>query len=190
MPYHSYGHANPEDVKSLIVYLRSLQPKENLVPESAADFPMNILLNMIPKKAEPMTIPPAGDSLAYGHYLFTIASCYDCHTPFDKGKFDDTYALAGGRTFPVPGGMVTSANLTPDQETGLGSWTSELFIQRFTIYRDSVNAHRVVNPGDLQTIMPWTMYGTMTNSDLSSIYAYMQTLKPIKHLVKKFHPRS
>jgi hypothetical protein len=189
MPYHSYGFADPEDVKSLIVYLRSLAPKENIVPASSADFPMNILLNTVPKKAEPMKIPPPGDSLAYGKYLFTIASCYDCHTPFDKGKFDDTYALAGGRTFSVPGGMVTSANITSDMETGIGQWTRDLFVSRFAFYRDSSNAHRVVNPGELQSIMPWTMYGTMTDSDLSSIYAYMQTIKPIKHLVVKFRPQ-
>jgi mono/diheme cytochrome c family protein len=186
MPYHSYGHAAPEDVKSLIVYLRSLSSKENVVPLSSADFPMNILLNTVPKKADPMTVPPAGDSLAYGRYLFTIASCYDCHTPFDKGKFDDRFAFAGGRSFPVPGGIVTSANITTDKETGLGSWTRDLFIRRFTFYRDSANAHRVVNHGELQTIMPWTMYGTMTDSDLSSIYTYMQTIKPIKHVVVKF----
>ena len=188
MPYHAYGHANPEDVRSLIVYLRSLSSKKNIVPVSSADFPMSILLNTVPKKADPLTLPQAGDTLAYGYYLFTIASCYDCHTPFDNGKFDDTYALAGGRAFPVPGGKVTSANLTTDRETGLGSWTREMFVSRFSFYRDSANAHRVVNQGELQTIMPWTMYGTMTDADLSGIYTYMQTIKPIKHLVIKFHP--
>ena len=188
MPYHSYGYADPEDVKSLVVYLRSLSPKENVVPESSADFPMNILLNTIPKKADPLTIPKTSDSLAYGHYLVTISSCYDCHTPFDKGKFDDSYALAGGRTFPVPGGNVTSANLTTDKGTGLGNWTREMFVKRFSFYRDSANAHRVVTPGELQTIMPWTMYGTMTDADLSGIYMYLQTIKPIKHLVVKFRP--
>ena len=186
MPYHSYGFADPEDIKSLIVYLRSLAPKDNIVPTSAADFPMNIILNTIPKKASPMTIPPASDTLAHGKYLLTIASCYDCHTPFDKGKFDDAYALAGGRSFPVPGGSVTSANITPDKDTGIGSWTRDEFVLRFAFYRDSLNAHRIVNPGELQTIMPWTMYGTMTNADLASIYAYIQTIKPIKHLVTKF----
>jgi hypothetical protein len=189
MPYHSYSYADPEDVKSMIVYLRSLTPIENTVPESSSDFPMNILLNTIPQKATPINIPPAGDSLANGHYLFTIASCYDCHTPFEKGKFDDQFAMAGGRNFPVPGGMVSSANITPDKETGIGSWTREFFIQHFASYRDSAIAHRVVPPGELQTIMPWTLYGTMTDTDLGNIYTYMQTLKPIKHAVVKFHSK-
>jgi len=188
MPYHNFGFADPEDIKSIIVYLRSLAPKENKVPESAADFPMSIILNTIPQKANPITLPPASDTLAYGHYLFTIASCYDCHTPFEKGKYDDNLASAGGRSFPVPGGMVTSVNITPDNETGLGTWTREMFIQRFIAYRDSAMAHRAVPPGQYQSIMPWTMYGTMTDADLSAIYTYMRTLKPIKHLTEKFKP--
>ena len=186
MPYHNFGYANPEDVNSLIVYLRSLQPKENLVPESVADFPMSILLNTIPQKAKPLAIPVPSDSLAYGHYLCIIASCHDCHTPFDKGQFDDSYAMAGGRSFPVPGGTVTSVNLTPDKETGLGTWTRDMFVQRFASYRDSAMAHQVVSPGQLQSIMPWTMYGLMTDADLASIYTYIRSLQPIKHNTAKF----
>jgi hypothetical protein len=190
MPYHEYGHADPEDIKSVIVFLRSLKPIENVVPSPSSDFPMNFILNTIPQKAEPMKIPPAGDSLANGRYLFTIAACHDCHTPYEKGKYDENLAYAGGRIFPVPGGNVTSANITPDKETGIGTWTRDLFISRFTFYRDSVNAHRIVNPGELQTIMPWTLYGTMRDSDLAAIYAYIQTIRPIRHLVVKFKPKN
>lgn len=186
MPYHSYGFANPEDVKCVIAYLRTLHPIENPVPASAADFPMSIILNTVPKKAEPMKLPVAGDSLANGKYLFTIAACHDCHTPFEKGKFDESLALAGGRVFPMPGGMVSSANITPDKETGIGSWTRDFFVQHFAMYRDSATAHRTINTGELQSIMPWTLYGTMTDADLSNIYAYMQTLQPVKHTVVKW----
>jgi mono/diheme cytochrome c family protein len=188
MPYHSYGFTDPEDVKSMITYLRSLTPIENVVPESSADFPMNIILNTIPKKAEPITIPPAGDSVGNGRYLLTIGACHDCHTPFVNGKFDETLSMAGGRSFPVPGGTVTSANLTSDKTTGIGSWNKEIFVQHFAMYRDSATAHRVVNPGDLQTVMPWTLYGNMTDKDLANIYAYLQTLQPVNHLIVKWKP--
>lgn len=186
MPYHSYGFANPEDVKAVIAYIRTLQPIENKVPESVADFPMNFILNTIPKKAEPLNLPAAGDSLSKGKYLLTIAACHDCHTPFEKGKFDESMALAGGRVFPAPGGMVTSANITPDKETGIGSWTREFFVNHFAMYRDSATAHRVIHPGELQTIMPWTLYGRMTDADLADIYAYLQTIQPIRHVVTKW----
>jgi len=190
MPYHAYGYADPQDVQSVIAFLRTLTPIENAVPESSSDFPMNFILNTVPVKAMPMKIPPIADSLASGQYLFTIASCHDCHTPFEKGKFNETLALAGGRNFPVEGGTVSSANITPDRETGIGTWTREIFIGRFSSYRDSVIAHRVVHPGELQTYMPWTLYAHMTDADLGNIYAYMQTLAPIKHAVVKFRAKS
>src|SRR5450432_1636328 len=183
MPYHEYGFAAPEDVKALITFLRTLAPNGNNVPPSSADFPMNILLNTIPAKAMPMTVPPPDDSVGNGRYLFTIAYCHDCHTPYDKGKFEEKMALTGGRTFPVPGGKVTSANITPDKLTGIGSWTREFFIRHFAMYRDSATAHHMIQPGELQTIMPWTIFGTMTDRDLANIYAYLQTVAPINHLV-------
>ncbi|HEY4934955.1 MAG TPA: cytochrome C, partial [Puia sp.] len=152
MPYHSYRQADPEDIKSVIAFLRSLNPIQNSVPESKSDFPMNIILNTIPTKADPQTTPPEGDSIANGRYLFNIAACHDCHTPFEKGKFIESVAIGGGRVFPVPGGMITSANITPDMKTGIGLWNKDLFIQHFAMYRDSANAHRVIQPGEMQTI--------------------------------------
>jgi Cytochrome c len=186
MPYHSYRQADPDDIKSVIAFLRTLSPIQNIVPEPESDFPMNIILNTIPVKADPQTKPSTEDSVANGKYLFNIAACHDCHTPYDKGKFVESAAIGGGRVFPVPGGMVTSANITPDKETGIGSWTRDIFIQHFAMYRDSTNAHRVVKLGEMQTIMPWTMYSNMTDRDLANIYAYIQTIKPIKNNVVKW----
>jgi len=186
MPYHSYRQADPDDIKSVIAFLRTLSPIQNIVPEPESDFPMNIILNTIPVKADPQTKPPTEDSVANGKYLFNIAACHDCHTPYNKGKFVESAAIGGGRVFPVPGGMVTSANITPDKETGIGSWTRDIFIQHFAMYRDSTNAHRVVKLGEMQTIMPWTMYSNMTDRDLANIYAYIQTIKPIKNNVVKW----
>ncbi|HVY74309.1 MAG TPA: c-type cytochrome [Puia sp.] len=188
MPYHNYGLADPEDVKAVIAYLRSIPSIENKVAESHADFPMNFILNTIPKKASPGKIPPESDSLARGKYLFTIAGCHECHTPLEKGQFDEKYSMAGGREFQLPVGMLRSANITPDKETGIGSWTREMFIDRFVQYRDSAQAHRKVQQGELQTIMPWTMYATMKEKDLSDIYTYLRTIEPIRHAVTKFQP--
>ena len=158
MPYHLYGQADPEDIKAVISYLRSIPAIEHAVPESHSDFPMNFILNTIPVKANPGKIPPEKeDSIAQGKYLFTIAVCHECHTPIQKGKFDESLAMAGGREFLLPAGIIHSANITPDKETGIGKWTRQMFISRFTAFRDSANAHRAVEPGELQTIMPWTM---------------------------------
>lgn len=187
MPYRKYGQADPEDVKAVIAYLRSIPSIEHAVPVSHSDFPMNFIVNTIPEAAKPGKIPDGkSDSVAQGKYLFTIAACHECHTPLEKGKFIEELAMAGGREFQLPAGLVRSANITPDRNTGIGTWTSELFVKKFQQFRDSANAHRVLNPGEIQTIMPWTMYATMTDRDLENIYSYIQTLKPIAHAVVKF----
>ncbi len=64
MPYPYYGRMDREDILSLIAYVRTLAPINNDVPESVADFPMNIILNTIPKKADPQVRPDPSDELA------------------------------------------------------------------------------------------------------------------------------
>ena len=191
MPHQNYGKLDEEDIKAVIAYVRSLPAIENKVPESESDFPMNFIINTIPEKANLSKRPPASDSIAYGKYMATASSCKDCHTPFEKGKYIEEFFLAGGRTFELPAGTLSSANITPDPETGIGNWTKEMFIQRFRSFRDSAAAHQKVDfMKEYNTIMPWTMYAGMTDEDLGAIYAYLRTEKPIKHKVEKFKVRA
>lgn len=187
MPHKNYGTLDESDIKSVIAYLRTLSPIPDDVPESESDFPMNFIINTLPAKANFTKRPPASDVLAYGKYLSTAASCFDCHTPYNQGKFDEEMSFAGGRVFPMPAGTLTTANLTPDNETGIGAWTREAFISRFAMYRDSASMHRPVNTmKEFNSMMPWTMYAGMTDEDLGAIYEYLKTLKPIKNKVVKF----
>ncbi len=187
MPYKNYGQLDEEDIKSVIAYVRSLKPINNKVPVSESDFPMNFIINTIPEKAKLSARPPATDVNAYGKYLVTASSCFDCHTPFEKGKYDEKFSFAGGRVFGMPAGVLTSANITPDPETGIGNWTREMFLNKFREYRDSAKMHQKVDfLKEYNTIMPWGMYAGMTDEDLSAIYTYIRTLTPIKHKVEKF----
>lgn len=191
MPHHNYGKLDEEDIKSVIAYVRSLPAIENKVPESSSDFPMNFIINTLPAKASLSKRPPVSDSLAYGKYMITATSCGDCHTPFENGAFKEEFFMAGGRQFEMPAGLLVSANLTPDPETGIGNWTKEMFIQRFKSFRDSATAHQKVDfMKEYNSIMPWTMYAGMTDEDLGAIYTYLRSLKPIKHNVVKFTLRS
>ena len=96
-------------------------------------------------------------------------------------------AFAGGQGYIVPGGSkVFSANITPDKETGIGSWTKEQFVSRFTQFANGKMQPTPVKPGEFQTIMPWWRYGSMKVSDLEAIYAYLKTIKPISNHVVKF----
>jgi mono/diheme cytochrome c family protein len=189
MPYPYYGKMDDEDIYSLIAYLRSLEPIENEIPESVSDFPMNIILNTIPAQGTPVKRPAPSDTLAYGRYMVNASGCIECHTQVDKGQIKPELAFAGGREFGFPDGSVLrSANISPDQETGIGKWTKQTFIARFKMYADSTYVPPSVAPGDFNTIMPWTMYCNMTEEDLGAIYTYLRSVTPQKNVVTKFTP--
>lgn len=189
MPHHNYGKLDPEDIEAIISYLRTLKPIKYDIPESEYDFPMSFIINTIPQKPNFSKRPDSSDILAYGKYLITAASCGECHTPFESGKFDTSLQYAGGRSFRLPAGTVTSMNLTPDPETGIGNLTKEQFLEKFTAYRDSAYARRQVNfMTDYTTIMPWPVYAGMSDSDLGAIYEYLRSLKPIKHKIERWQP--
>ena len=190
MPYDNYGLLDPKDLEAVVCYLRTLEPVAHTPPESQYDFPMNFIINTIPKKPNFSVRPDSSNRLAYGKYMVTAASCGACHTPFEKGAFDTTLMFAGGRAFNMPAGTVTSANITPDKETGIGSWSKDIFIGKFKAYRDSAFAHRRVDfMHDPVTVMPWPVYAGMTDSDLGAIYDYLQSVKPIRQKVTAFTPK-
>ncbi len=189
MPYPYYNKLATEDVYSIIAYLRTLSPIESHPEDSKADFPMNIILHTIPDTAHPMDLPMAGDP-AYGAYLVNASACRECHTKMDHGKAIGE-PFAGGFEFKFPNGsVVRSANLTPDTLTGLGAWDKATFIRKFTEYTDSTYKPITVDwkAGDFQTVMPWTMYGGMTEQDLGAIYDYLRSLKPVANKVQHWSP--
>jgi mono/diheme cytochrome c family protein len=187
MPWPYYAKMDREDLYSIIAYMRTLKATGKNYPAHKLDFPLNIIVHTMPQKATLGSIPSQADTVNYGAYLLNAAACKECHTQSDKGKLNEAMAFAGGQGYVVPGGVkVFSANITPDKETGIGSWTKEQFLSRFTQYADGTAKPTQVKPGEFQTIMPWWRYGAMKVSDLEAIYAYLKTIKPISNRVVKF----
>jgi len=190
MPYANYGQMDKEDIYDIIAYLRSLPAVNNKIPTREPEFPFNFLINTIPKSANPGTRPFRSDMVLYGKYLTMTAACVECHSQVDKGVIIPGTEFAGGRTFDLPGGTLTSANITPDAETGIGHWDMATFVQRFKQYSDSSYKSPKLGPTDMNTIMPWIMYAGMEKADLEAIYMYLQSLKPIKNPVVKYKKRA
>ena len=96
-------------------------------------------------------------------------------------------AFAGGRAFAMPGGTVIYPNITPDPETGIGNWTQKAFVARFKTY-DMGKGYEapVVKSGEMNTIMPWTMYAGMDEIDIAAIFTYLHSLEPIENKVEIF----
>ena len=107
-----------------------------------------------------------------GRYLVQVANCVSCHTATDGAAFAG--GLAFETTYPFLGNLYSS-NITPDRETGLGSWTEDDFIRAMRLG---------VAPGGkhLFPAFPYTSFTKLATADLKAIYAYLRTL-PAVHSV-------
>lgn len=141
-----------------------------------------------------------------GAYLVKAMMCNDCHTPFTAGprgpEPDMSRALTGhpadlvlppppvlpegpwvwmgaatNTAFAGPWGVSFTANLTPDEETGLGRWTEAMFIATMRTGRHEGKGRPVLPP------MPWPFIGTLTDDDLKAVFAYLQSLPPVRNRV-------
>jgi mono/diheme cytochrome c family protein len=187
MPYELYGKADAEDIKSVIAYLRTLPPVENKMHQNnKLPVLMQIVTNLSPAKPQFQQRPSLKDTVGYGRYLTRIAGCIVCHSPFN-GPFEANpeKVFSGGPEFTMPALHVTPINLTPDNETGIGLWSREDFINKFRRYRDSSVTRRRIDPKkDFTSLMPWASFAGMKEEDLSAIYTYLRTLKPVRNKVK------
>ena len=118
----------------------------------------------------------ASDSNAWttvqrGLYLTRMGDCAACHTAEPERPF------AGDRELPTPFGTIYSANITPDAATGIGDWTPETF-------------YRAMNEGigedgeALYPAFPYTHFTYVTRADSDAIFAYLQTLEPVRNVVR------
>jgi mono/diheme cytochrome c family protein len=150
--------------------------------------------------------PPHADKATRGKYLVTIAGCNDCHTPLKDGPdgpepdmsrmlsgHPETIAIASAPSAPQSPWAVTitasntawsgfwgvsySANLTPDADTGLGRWTLRNFKDTIRTGRHLGRGRPVLPP------MPIPMYKHMTDEDLEAVFAYLQTIPPVRNRV-------
>jgi mono/diheme cytochrome c family protein len=189
MPWPYYSKMNREDVYSIIAYLRTLKPIQASYPQSTLDFPLNVLVHTMPEKAALSEMPSPADTIKYGEYMTRSSACMECHTKEDKGKRIPGMDYAGGHEFKINNNTIRSANISPDKETGIGTWTEKAFLERFKNFSDASKAPHV-SAAEFQTIMPWYDYSGMSEGDLKAIYAYLKTVKPVKNKVVKFTPNS
>ncbi|MBM3216457.1 cytochrome c [Candidatus Poribacteria bacterium] len=144
--------------------------------------------------------------VARGKYVVeSVAACGSCHTPRSGADEDSTRALSGHpagspvpkysmemmqqgvfisinptfTAFAGPWGVSFSPNLTPDRETGLGKWTEDQFLaaMRSGKHLGDPKGRALLPP------MPWKHYQTLNEEDLRAIWAYLQTVKPIRNAV-------
>ena len=192
MPYPHYGAMDEEDVHAVLAYIRTLKAIEGTAPDRQLNFPLNLIVRTIPRPNTFTKRPSPDDKVAYGKYMTTAALCGDCHTPSANGapmpgmEFAGSVAGADNWEFVETGYRVRAANITPDANTGIGSWTEQQFIDKFKGFESATNTPLADHERAQNTVMPITAYAGMTREDLSAIYAYLRSLKPVTNRVEKF----
>jgi mono/diheme cytochrome c family protein len=150
---------------------------------------------------------PAPSRVERGRYLVESIGCSDCHTPKKDGFALDTDRLLSGHpegtelpappagkgpwvatasadltAWSGPWGISYAFNLTPDENTGIGSWSEETFVKAIRTGRHMGVARPILPP------MPWQMYKNLTDDDLQAIYAYLRSIPPVKNRVPEPTP--
>lgn len=178
MPYMYFNNMSDDDLDAIVAYVRTIPPIKNKVPDNkllpGTAYPP------VPARKPGITAPDPKDTAARGKYLMTsLLTCGDCHTPVDPktGAPDLSLYFAGGQPFEGPWGVVYGGNITPDQKTGIASWTDDDI-------RKLIQAG-VRSDGRVAVVMP-RVYANLTDDDLNAVINYLRNdVKPVEREVPK-----
>ena len=118
-----------------------------VAPPAAASFPPELVAR--------------GETLADGGY------CATCHTAKGGQRF------AGGYAMQTPFGVIYSTNITPDPETGIGTWSEAAFARamREGVARDGSH---------LFPVFPYNHFTKLSDDDVRALYAYFMTRATVR----------
>jgi mono/diheme cytochrome c family protein len=125
-----------------------------------------------------------GESLTErgGYLVNTIMACGNCHSPRDaNGQLIKEREFSGGLAFNTPAFTAIAPNITPDGETGIGSW-SDAEIKHALVEGMRPNHGRLAGV-PLAAIMPANFYKALLPNDLAAVVAYLRTVRPVRNEV-------
>jgi mono/diheme cytochrome c family protein len=148
---------------------------------------LGFLLVARPVRATPAGIKIAATParLARGRYLVeAVADCSGCHSRRDFNKYTGPVVQGfffSGQSFPPElgfPGTVNAANITPDAETGIGTWTDG---EKLRAIREGVSK----DGHALFGFMPYASYAHMSDADALSVVAYLNSVAPVKNVMER-----
>jgi cytochrome c553 len=150
---------------------------------------------------------PDQATIERGRYLVDMGGCNDCHSPkvmTEQGPMPDETRLLSGHpagdalppmdtkalqpgywylmspdltAFVGPWGQSFAANLTPDNQTGIGLWTEDVFVNALRTGKHMGAGRPILPP------MPWQYFNKVKDEDLKAIFAYLKSLPPVSNAV-------
>jgi mono/diheme cytochrome c family protein len=169
MPSHEFYPIGDDDLAAMIAYMRSVPPVDRVLPHTRVG-PVAALLHtagkmpllparMIDHLAQRPAAPNPGVTVEYGAYLAT--GCIGCHGA----------GYAGGRIPGAPPGMPVPTNITPDVDTGIGSWSLPDFVR---LLREGVRPDGT----EVDPFMPVQFTREFTDMELEAMWLYLQSVEP------------
>ena len=186
MPFASWKSMSDEDARAIVAYLRTVPPVKNAVSRAGNRIPfllrLGTALGLIHHEpATAVRAPERADRKAYGAYLTRLGLCWECHSLDKSGPSDAKDVLMAGSRRPLfepEYGRVYARNLTPDPETGLGSYTAEQ-IKRALRTGRRLDGSPMGPPMSL--VIPHL--SRWSEDDLDALATYLTSLRPIRHRV-------
>ncbi|NCT56919.1 MAG: c-type cytochrome [Legionella sp.] len=120
----------------------------------------------------PPTTPAEGDKaeqIKRGEYLAKMGDCLACHTDAANGG----QTFAGGLSIATPFGTFYSPNITPDVETGIGSWTQEDFIRALKEGRNPKGQNYF-------PVFPYVYFANISDKDAGDLYTYFMSIPAVE----------
>lgn len=184
-----------EDMASLVAFLRSddprvaasdVDPPGRSRPSFVAKALTNTVMKPLPYPKAPIVVPPREDRVAYGRYLSITYDCFGCHSA-DFAKQDILvpersagYFGGGNPMKGASGEDIATANLTADDETGIGRWSREDFSR--AVKQGFRPDGRVLRP-------PMGPKPELEDDEVDAIYTYLRTVPKIRNAVdRRFAP--
>jgi len=179
-----------EDINAIMSFLRSddplvaadATPDQPCEPSFLTKFLSNVAFKPFEMPEQSIPMPDPKNKIELGKYLVTNFECFSCHSAdfktndFLNPEMSAGYFGGGNKTLNQDGQIVPTANLTPDNETGIGSWTEARFIK-------ALKSGQLEGQSSLQyPMMPYTL---LTDWEASAIYAYLKTIPPIHNKVER-----
>jgi mono/diheme cytochrome c family protein len=118
--------------------------------------------------AGPAQAEPSDETIAHGKALVEAGDCSSCHTA------DPAKPFAGGKRIDTPFGAIYSPNLTPDRDSGIGTWSDQDFYRalRYGVAPDGLRYYPA---------FPYPNFTKLTRDDILAIRAYLATLAPFQN---------
>ncbi|MCO5280309.1 MAG: hypothetical protein M9931_04535 [Chitinophagales bacterium] len=186
-----FPHLSDYDLKSAIAYLRSdmplVQASSNEAPESNPSFLVKFLCRVAFKKLgypkQEISMPDTNNLVAYGRYL-TVGryDCWTCHSSdfktldFVSPEKTPGYCSGGNTLITPSGSSIFSANITPDEKTGIGTWIEEDFKNVM---------HSLIRKDGKALRAPMLAYNGLTDNEIKAIWQYLLTVPKVSNEVNR-----